>query len=305
MENSAKKINMVLYFLEEEDVKTPIQKFDIIPNKLYIIGRSKKDCNIVLNEKLLSRKQAELIYYDNEKIMIKDLDTKNGTYINKERIEPFKEIYFTMRDILSFGGIKNEIIFCDKSEEKDNKKKYLDDYKQSQSKKDNDKIEKSSYSRKDTNYYRERYNNSKYEKREKLSYNSNDKYLNKNRFSKNSSKSRSRDRYSHSREKYREKSKHYSNRDNSYKKSLRSSKDIIFQRKDFDDKSFENYSKEKKIYYKRQLSLTEEEKFKEENISRYRNTFDDNGKNEFDINSRDIGFIKCQVNGYLVLNIRK
>ena len=313
MENSTKRINMVLYLLEKGDVKTPAQKWDIIPNKLYVIGRSKKEADIALDEKLLSRKQAELIYYDNTKIMIKDLNSRNGTYINKEKIEPLKEIYFTMRDILSFGGIKNEIVFYDISEEKNNKRKYSDDdNKESKSKNyykndnDNDKIEKNSYSKKDDSYYKKRYNNSDYEKREKYSYNKNDKYSNRNRFSKNSS---SRDRRSRSREIYREKSKHFSDRENPYKKSLRSSKDIDYHKKEYDDKLFDKYSKEidKKIDYPKRFSMTNEEKDKGE-TSRYRserNKFYDNYENEFDKNSNDVGFIKCHVNGYLVLNIRK
>ena len=118
MEYSPKKINMVLYLLEEKDIKVPSQKWEIVPNKLYIVGRSKKEADIALDDKLLSRKHAELTFYDDDKIKIRDLGSRNGTYLNKNRIEPLKDIYFTIKDTLSFGETNNEIIFFDNNNEK-------------------------------------------------------------------------------------------------------------------------------------------------------------------------------------------
>lgn len=109
-------VTMILYTIDN-DKKNPTQNWEIIPKKKYIIGRSKKEVDIALSVKLLSRKHAELIYYDSKTIMIKDLNSRNGTFINKVKIEPLKETFFTNKQKLSFGNTNNEIIFFDKSEQ--------------------------------------------------------------------------------------------------------------------------------------------------------------------------------------------
>ena len=119
MEETTKQpspITMILYIIDN-DKREPIDNWEIIPKKRYTIGRSKKEVDITLNEKLLSRKHAELIYYDSKTVMVKDLDSRNGTYINKNRIDPSKETFFSAKDILSFGSTNNEIVFFDKSEQ--------------------------------------------------------------------------------------------------------------------------------------------------------------------------------------------
>ena len=170
MEYSSKKINMVLYLLEEKDIKVPSQKWEIFPNKLYIVGRSKKEADIALDDKLLSRKHAELTFYDDDKIKIRDLDSRNGTYINKIRIEPLKDIYFTIKDTLSFGETNNEIIFFDNN----NENRPRDSYKEKKSD-SNDKMEKRSYSNRYDNYEKERYS-SKYQEIDKYKNEKNDNY---------------------------------------------------------------------------------------------------------------------------------
>ena len=113
-ENHSNEITMILYIIDN-DKKTPSQNWEIIPKKKYTIGRSKNDVDLSLNLKLLSRKHAELIYYDSKTIMVKDLDSRNGTFINKIKIEPLKETFFSNRDILSFGNLNNEIVFFNPS----------------------------------------------------------------------------------------------------------------------------------------------------------------------------------------------
>ena len=109
-------ITMILYIIDN-DKKTPSQNWEIIPKKKYTIGRSKKEVDLPLNIKLLSRKHAELIYYDSKTIMVKDLNSRNGTFINNLKIEPLKETFFTNKEMLSFGNTNNEIIFFDNSEQ--------------------------------------------------------------------------------------------------------------------------------------------------------------------------------------------
>ena len=113
-------ITMILYIIDN-DKRSPSQNWEIIPKKKYTIGRSKKEVDLPLNLKLLSRKHAELIYYDSKTIMIKDLNSRNGTFINKLKIDPLKETFFTNKETLSFGNTNNEIVFFDNTEQhKDN-----------------------------------------------------------------------------------------------------------------------------------------------------------------------------------------
>ena len=114
--NNSNQITMILYVIDN-DKKTPSQNWEIIPKKKYTIGRSKKEVDLSLNLKLLSRKHAELIYYDSKTIMVKDLESRNGTYINKLKIDPLKETFFSNKDILSFGNTNNEIVFFNHSEQ--------------------------------------------------------------------------------------------------------------------------------------------------------------------------------------------
>ena len=114
-------ITMILYVIQN-DKKEPSQNWEIIPKKTYIVGRSKKEADISINEKLLSRKQAELTYYDSKKIIVKDLESRNGTFLNKIKIDPLKTYYFNADDVLSFGTTNNEIVFFNQNEKNEQKK---------------------------------------------------------------------------------------------------------------------------------------------------------------------------------------
>lgn len=233
MDDTPKKISMIFYLLDEGDVKEPTNKFEITPNKLYTIGRSKKEVDIVLDEKLLSRKHAELIYYHSGKIMIRDLDSRNGTYINKKRIEPFRDTYFSIKDVLSFGNITNEVIFYDGKS--DTKPKNSEREKSERINQD-EKKEKKSYQKEEKN---DEYNSNNY-------YNKKDSFSNRNRKSKpysDKSRSKSRER-SRSREKYNEQARKYSKEENSYKKSNKNYNDKEYKKRENDlDNDYENLKK--------------------------------------------------------------
>ena len=307
MEYSPKKINMVLYLLEEKDIKVPSQKWEIVPSKLYIVGRSKKEADIAIDDKLLSRRHAELTFYDDDKIKIRDLGSRNGTYINKNRIEPLKDIYFTIKDRLSFGETNNEIIFFDNN----NENRQRDSYNEKKSD-SNANMEKRSYSNRYANdnydnYQKERYSN-KYQETDKYKSNKSNKsnnFSNKNRSNRsnrdnrsnrlnkdNKSESKSRGGRSRSREqKYQEFQNHNNDIDNEY--------------------SFDRYSKEidRKIEYQRRMMMMGQGMDRENGRNsmfrrsqRYNNNEnEDNGSN---LNQGDIGFIKSYVSGYLLLNIK-
>ena len=128
-------ITMILYIIDN-DKKNPSQSWEIIPKKKYTIGRSKKEVDLPLGLKLLSRKHAELIYYDSKTILIKDLNSRNGTFINKLKIEPLKDTFFTNKEILSFGNINNEIVFFDNNEQPKEEKEQTNSEKEKYSEKE-------------------------------------------------------------------------------------------------------------------------------------------------------------------------
>ena len=101
----------LIFSIEEDGKKVNKDKWGIEIGKKYIIGRSKKKADISIEDISISRVQAEIIFYNSDKIMIKDYNSSNGTYINRQRIQPYKEQYFSTRDILSIGNDQNELIF--------------------------------------------------------------------------------------------------------------------------------------------------------------------------------------------------
>lgn len=321
MEQSNEKIKMLVYHLEEDE-KIPTEKWDIIPGKLYEIGRSKKETDLPLDIKLLSRKHAELIYYNNKKILIKDLNSRNGTYLNKIRLEPLQDVYFTTNDILSFGNASNKIVFLSSREEKKRKDSELDR---------TEKIKKKSYD--DENY----------EKREKNSYSKNNdykyKYYNKNEtysyrntasiHRSNKSFSNLRKERSRSREQYREKYPYFKKLDSS--PEINNEKE--YKRRDYEyerRKNTDSYRNIPKTTNSRFIDSKEEypkrETFEEnERYSMYRkgkrsksreNEDEESGKEKFDSELKKIqkqidenknmgkkGFIKCYVSGYMKLKL--
>ena len=315
MKESEKRIKMVLYFLEK-DVKIPAQKWDIIANNLYFIGRSKKESDISLDIKLLSRRHAELYYYNNNKILIRDLGSRNGTYLNKIRIEPLKDIFFTVNDILSFGNIENEIYFYELNDE--NKEKFSE-------LENSDKIKKCNYI--DEN------------KTIKKSYSNAYSYKNsKSKHYSNKSRSKSRNERSRSRESFIEQSRNYSkgynisprinylteNQKYDYYNRKNDNKNISERRSNGNSlEKYKLYESTSRIYeneedYPKRLFTEEKERnsllrrsqrsreYEDEDFEKngmflniYKDKYEDNN------NFEKYGFIKCYVSGYMKLNIRK
>ncbi|HKQ67905.1 MAG TPA: DUF4388 domain-containing protein [Polyangiaceae bacterium] len=60
-------------------------EFPMVPNKEIVVGRS-SDLDMVLVEEMVSRKHAR-IAYENDAIIIEDLGSTNGTFVNGEKIK--------------------------------------------------------------------------------------------------------------------------------------------------------------------------------------------------------------------------
>lgn len=59
-------------------------------------------CNIVLNDNFVSRRHAEMIISDNGQVMIRDLGSSNGTFVNGNRIS---ESYLLPGDIVKCASV--------------------------------------------------------------------------------------------------------------------------------------------------------------------------------------------------------
>lgn len=59
--------------------------------------------------KVVSRRHARLFVQDNS-VMIEDLDSLNGTYLNGERLPPFLSVTLNDGDCLKLGGLRVEVI---------------------------------------------------------------------------------------------------------------------------------------------------------------------------------------------------
>ncbi len=68
----------------------------------FTIGRA-RDCNLVLDENGVSRLHARLDF-THEQVTITDLGSTNGTYVNRQRIEPHKPRLLRSGDVINLGG---------------------------------------------------------------------------------------------------------------------------------------------------------------------------------------------------------
>ncbi|MDR0287436.1 MAG: FHA domain-containing protein [Clostridiales bacterium] len=101
-----------------------------IKGRLLKIGRDNNWADIGINNLIIGRKHAE-VYIDNGKYFIKDLNSVNGTYINKMRINSLEKIKIGINDVIGFGdpGGYSVILKDEKSTLKEKFKKFGKMYK--------------------------------------------------------------------------------------------------------------------------------------------------------------------------------
>ena len=105
------KIFISFYASDENKQKQFFGKWYLYAGKKYIIGRRDSDINI--RHPLISKQHLEIVFYTQNLIKIKDLFSRNGTYINNSKVAPNQEIKFTTKDKLSLGDINNTIVFLE------------------------------------------------------------------------------------------------------------------------------------------------------------------------------------------------
>ncbi len=75
-----------------------------VENYPFLIGKLEKHANGVIRHNSISRVQAKIHLTDN-KYYLEDLNSKNGTYVNDERIEPYEIIEIKIGDKIGFAEI--------------------------------------------------------------------------------------------------------------------------------------------------------------------------------------------------------
>lgn len=81
--------------------------FQILPTKKYIIGR-KESCDLRIPLSSVSREHAA-VYFDQEdqELIIEDLGSSNGTFVNNERIESFE---LCPGDVIVVGNVPFQVV---------------------------------------------------------------------------------------------------------------------------------------------------------------------------------------------------
>ncbi len=90
------KMFLKVYFAEQER-----KTFCLLVKRALKIGRS-ADCDMVLTEQETSREHA-LLYYDGNRFLLEDLNSKNGTRVDGEKI---KKCFLKKNHLLEFSGVK-------------------------------------------------------------------------------------------------------------------------------------------------------------------------------------------------------
>ena len=267
----------LLFYSEEEGKRVMVDRWTIEEGKKYTIGRSKKKVDISIQDITISRIHSEFIFYDKDKIMIKDFNSSNGTFINKQRIEPNKENYFSLRDTLSIGDEKKQLIFSIQNdfEEESNIRNDFDN-NIIEKKNKNEEINQNKINKEEKDYYEnEKMKNNKYYKKEKsksFSSHNDSSPIEKDKYYEDENKNYKyrKDKYENNRDydlknKYDDnnyKNKRYRNR----KESSSLSRSRSFSRKKQYNKRDAAYRKNKKMFSRKvQNSDTDSEKSSKKN----------------------------------------
>ena len=77
-----------------------------------LVGRKREFADCVIDNKAIGRVHAE-ISRRGDAYYIKDLNSKNGTFINNVRLEPEKESVINNKDIITFANKEYFFLTCE------------------------------------------------------------------------------------------------------------------------------------------------------------------------------------------------
>lgn len=66
-----------------------------------MIGRG-SDADYTVNDKACSRKHC-VIYFKQDRLAIRDLYSRSGTFVNGVRIPPFEDFYLSEKDVIQIN----------------------------------------------------------------------------------------------------------------------------------------------------------------------------------------------------------
>ena len=89
-------------------LKTDIIIYNLT-NKSNSIGRA-PESNIVLNHPSISKEHAKINFSDDEVYLI-DLNTENGTFINRQKLNPLQNKIIQNNDVINFGKDTTDYVF--------------------------------------------------------------------------------------------------------------------------------------------------------------------------------------------------
>jgi pSer/pThr/pTyr-binding forkhead associated (FHA) protein len=99
LERPSNTSNIIGYIISCTDSTT--EKYQIKDNKVYI-GRNYQICNFIIKKKTIGRLHAHIVYNDG-KLLLYDKNSKNGTFINGNRLEPEKGYELADGDTIMFA----------------------------------------------------------------------------------------------------------------------------------------------------------------------------------------------------------
>jgi len=83
------------------------KNFSIHPEKRYLIGRQ-ETCQLRMPLASVSREHAAIFFDEEDELVIEDLGSSNGTFVNQDRIEGREEL--TPGDVVQIGGISLQVV---------------------------------------------------------------------------------------------------------------------------------------------------------------------------------------------------
>ena len=75
---------------------------EVLKGKPILVGRNKKQCALVLQDKGVSRVHAKLYVGDDNALYVNDIGSVNGTYVNDRRIDNFHPVRLSSGDRVKF-----------------------------------------------------------------------------------------------------------------------------------------------------------------------------------------------------------